>query len=76
MKIEKVASNLTKVINGDKEVYFSYATPVAVKVKGVFMFTEKKFSVTTSRHINKARADADCFYNHSAGQDTIEFFAN
>ena len=47
-------SNMTVIAveNGDS-VLVSYSTPVAALVGGVFFRTEKKFSMTTSKHINK-----------------------
>ena len=45
--------NQNEVVIGDTSIFFSYNTPVVV-VKGDKIFqTEKKWSVTTSRHINK-----------------------
>jgi hypothetical protein len=54
MRLNKLGPNKTEVIVGDRTVLFSYNTPVAYHVKGVGYFvTEKKFSVTTSKHINQ-----------------------
>jgi len=38
---------------GEKYVLFSYETPVAVNDSKGFKVTEKKFSRTTSKHINQ-----------------------
>lgn len=61
MKVNPIAPNMTEVeltLNNGKEahVLFSYKTPVACRIldNGVkFYRTEKKWSSTTSRHINK-----------------------
>ena len=54
MKLTPIASNMTEVDMGDVVVMFSYSTPVAALVKGDGYYrTEKKWSMTTSRHINK-----------------------
>lgn len=54
MNLKPIASNMTEVKVGVITVLFSYSTPVAacIPTKGWFR-TEKKWSVTTSRHINK-----------------------
>lgn len=65
MKLRQLGSNqteltATKMVKGitdypaELTVLFSYETPVACHVEGVGYFrTEKKWSVTTSLHINK-----------------------
>ena len=59
MKLKPIASNMTEVQVGDVTVLFSYATPVAAQLEdGFYVRTEKKWSVTTSRHINKWLAGA------------------
>lgn len=55
MKIKLIGSNQTELYknNGDI-VFFSYETPVAIYLSGKGYFrTSKKFSNTTTRHINK-----------------------
>lgn len=54
MKISNVGSNMTKVDfnNGDK-VFISYSTPVAGCIGGNFVVTNKHYSSTTTKHINK-----------------------
>jgi hypothetical protein len=50
-----IASNMTEVStpNGNRVLY-SYSTPVAAYLQGVgYCRTDKRWSVTTSRHINK-----------------------
>ena len=55
MKLNPIAANQNEVVlnNGDT-IFFSYKTPVAAYLpeKG-YVRTEKFWSVTTSRHINK-----------------------
>ena len=59
MRIKPIASNMTElVLNDGTQVLFSYQTPVACigyyDNGDCFVFkTEKKWSSTTSRHINK-----------------------
>lgn len=56
MKLIPIAANMTELEIGEWIVMFSYSTPVAAQhighFPGLFM-TEKKWSVTTSRHITK-----------------------
>ncbi len=56
MKLNPVGSNQTEIESADgKTVLYSYQTPVAVFLPGRGgLVTTKKWSVTTSRHINKA----------------------
>lgn len=54
MKLRQIGPNQTEVIlSPDKVVFFSYETPVAAIIDGKFYRTSKRFSVTTSKHINR-----------------------
>ena len=54
MQLTPLASNMTEVETDLGRVLFSYRTPVAAYVYGVgYVKTDKWWSVTTSRHINK-----------------------
>ena len=54
MQLTPIASNMTEVETSKARVLFSYRTPVAAYVYGEgYVRTEKWWSVTTSRHINK-----------------------
>ena len=54
MQLTPIASNMTEVETSEARILFSYRTPVAAYVFGRgFVKTEKWWSVTTSRHINK-----------------------
>jgi hypothetical protein len=55
MKIKNVGSNMTELhTNEGAVILFSYETPVAAQLaQGGFVRTSKKWSVTTSKHINK-----------------------
>lgn len=55
MKLTPLASNMTEVETGKYSVLFSYKTPVAYKLLGLstVSITDKKWSQTTTRHINK-----------------------
>jgi hypothetical protein len=54
MKLKQIASNMTELQLDDAHVLFSYETPVAACIFGEgFVRTEKHWSPTTSKHINK-----------------------
>tara|TARA_B100001996_G_scaffold256547_1_gene199370 strand:+ start:152 stop:385 length:234 start_codon:yes stop_codon:yes gene_type:complete len=56
MKLTPIAANQTELtLNNGTQVFFSYKTPVAAYCSdsGKFIRTDYKWSVTTSRHINK-----------------------
>ena len=54
MQLTPIASNMTEVETEDARILFSYKTPVAAYVFGKgYVKTDKFWSVTTSRHINK-----------------------
>ena len=55
MKLTPIAANQTEVsYNNGTQVFFSYRTPVAAYLPSQGdIRTAKKWSVTTSRHINK-----------------------
>ena len=54
MQLTPIASNMTEVETSEARILFSYRTLVAAYVFGEgFVRTEKWWSVTTSRHINK-----------------------
>jgi hypothetical protein len=55
MKLKPLASNMTEVEMAKATILFSYSTPVAACMNDGtgFIRTSKKWSVTTSRHINK-----------------------
>ena len=54
MKVRNIGSNQTEVEANGKMILVSYQTPVACQIEGEgFYRTSKKWSVTTSKHINK-----------------------
>jgi len=54
MKLRKIANNQTELLLADgTQVLISYETPVAACVGGDWFRTSKKWSATTSGHINK-----------------------
>jgi hypothetical protein len=55
MKLTPIASNRTQLnLNDGTEVFFSYETPVAAKLPNYdYIRTAKKWSSTTTRHINQ-----------------------
>ena len=61
MKLRPIASNMTEVETAKATILFSYSTPVACCMNdgSGFFRTSQKWSVTTSKHINKWLAGAD-----------------
>jgi hypothetical protein len=55
LKLKPIASNMNLIDTPDYIVLFSYSTPVACYNKHTLDYsrTSKKWSMTTSRHINK-----------------------
>lgn len=54
MKLTSLGSNQTQLeLSNGTRVLFSYETPVAAVIDGVMYRTEKKWSVTTSKHITQ-----------------------
>lgn len=71
MKLRSIKANMTELHldNGDA-VLFSYETPVAaLTAEGAFK-TSKKWSVTTTRHINSWGPE------YKGGEKPQEFFDN
>jgi hypothetical protein len=53
MKVKQIASNMTELtLDNGIRVLFSYSTPVACELNSGYYKTAKKWSKTTSRHIN------------------------
>lgn len=54
MKLKQLGSNMTELDLGFAQVFFSYETPVAARLTdGPLVRTEERYSVTTTKHINK-----------------------
>ena len=55
MQLKTIAANQTQLnLSKGTEIFFSYETPVAAKLPDYeYIRTATKWSVTTSRHINK-----------------------
>lgn len=53
MRVKSIGSNQTEVTCGDVTILFSYETPVAARINNEYYKTEERFSVTTTKHINK-----------------------
>lgn len=54
MKLKPIASNMTELhLDNGTIVLFSYETPVAASGINGLQVTKTKYSVTTSKHINK-----------------------
>ncbi len=52
MNLRPIKANMTELEIGDKTILFSYQTPVAYYEHGSYYVTNKKWSRTTSRHVN------------------------
>jgi len=56
MTLKQIGNNQTQIIRGNLAILYSYNTPVAAVDKdngtGLAFYTEKKWSATTTRHIN------------------------
>lgn len=53
MQLEQIGSNQTMLTIRDHEVLFSYKTAVAIRIRFKTFVDEKKYSVTTSKHVTK-----------------------
>ena len=53
MIVKQLGSNQTELEIKGARVLFSYSTPVACQLNNGYYRTSKKWSVTTSRHINE-----------------------
>ena len=54
MKIKQIASNQTELSTNGMIILFSYRTPVAAMLpSGHYVKTKTKYSVTTTKHVNK-----------------------
>ena len=53
ISVNKIGANETVIITGEKSILISYETPVAAVVDGKHYRTSKKWSSTTSKHINR-----------------------
>lgn len=54
MKLQNLGSNKTSIETETHVIFFSYNTPVVALVKNEGWFkTSKKWSVTTSKHVNQ-----------------------
>ncbi|MCK5563673.1 MAG: hypothetical protein KAJ07_00365 [Planctomycetes bacterium] len=54
MELKSIGANTTEIrLDNLNAVLFSYKTPVAAQVNGEYFKTSRKWSMTTSKHINK-----------------------
>ena len=52
--LKNLGSNKVEITKADGTiVFYSYNTPVAARVNGEYLRTSRRFSVTTSKHINQ-----------------------
>lgn len=68
MQLNNIGSNKTELHLNGVNILFSYNTPVACWIDGQFYKTNKKWSQTTSKHINS--------WVHLAVEKDQEFFDN
>lgn len=52
LSVVQLGSNQTLLTLPHAQILFSYSTPVAARVQGTYYRTNKKYSSTTSKHIN------------------------
>jgi hypothetical protein len=69
MILNPIKANMTELVFENTHVLFSYRTPVAVLLDGVAYKTSKKWSNTTTRHINT-------WYREYDGEKPQEYFDN
>lgn len=53
VKLKILEPKFFEVTIGDKSLYFSYETLVAVRDRSAWFRTDKKYSATTSKHLNR-----------------------
>ena len=71
MKLKNIGSNQTELDLGFVQVFFSYETPVAARLTdGTLVRTDERYSVTTTKHINKWLNGCDAL---TVSQDRISF---
>ena len=71
MKLKNIGSNQTELDLGFAQVFFSYETPVAARLTdGTLVRTDERYSVTTTKHINKWLNGCDAL---TVSQDRISF---
>lgn len=74
LKLNPIGSNMNEVVVEGKYILFSYKTPVAGWDELGAFRTDKKFSVTTSKHINKYLGGKDI--GRTVPQSYIEDLVN
>jgi len=71
MKLKQIGSNMTELDLGLVQVFFSYETPVAARLTdGTLIRTDERYSVTTTKHINKWLQGCEAL---TVSQDRISF---
>lgn len=68
LQIKPIGSNQTELSANGMQVLFSYQTPVAAWINGQYYKTNKKWSNTTTKHIN--------MWVHLAVEKDQDFFDN
>lgn len=70
MKINILGAHCAELVADNVTVLFSYQTPVAAIIDGLYYKTDFKWSTTTSMHINSF------LQNHNAIVKPQKFFSN
>ena len=71
MKLKQIGSNMAELDLGLVQVFFSYETPVAARLTdGTLIRTDERYSVTTTKHINKWLQGCEAL---TVPQDRISF---
>ena len=68
LHLSNIGSNQTELTANGVKVLFSYQTPVAAWINGEYFKTDKKYSKTTTKHINN--------WVHLAIEKPEDFFDN
>lgn len=72
LRLKLIAPNQNVLIlNNGTEIFFSYETAVVVRTDSEILVTSKKFSVTTSKHINQF---LNGFGHRKVSQEEIESY--
>ena len=76
MKLKNIGSNQTQIVVNDVTILFSYNTPVAAQMaNGDLIRTNKRWSSTTSKHINAWLGDSGIQRAKSVEQSVLDALA-
>lgn len=70
-------SNFAKLYVKDKIIYFSYSNPIAIRFLGGHMYVaENEWGLTTGKHINYAKKEADGRYITTQHEKILTIISN